>query len=300
MRYDDFKPNMVKKTIGFNENICVGVVPCPVNGTELELNMAVLSGAYGKLSSNRGAKLPAIIWLAGGGWRRCDPNEMVAEVAYLAENGYAVFFPKYRHSGEATFPACIADVQSAIRYIRAHADELGVNPERMGIIGRSAGGHLSALAAMNYKEYEGECMGEDWTVQAAVDLYGPADLVDAFESSLESMNANETVEFGVNKIEDSAVYKLFGCTPEENPELWKEASPTMLVSDKMCPMLIFHGTRDKLVDYEQSVELYEKIEAMGRTDCDFYTCKGYGHGADCFFQPDTRAVILEFFNKHLL
>ena len=88
---------------------------------------------------------PAIVWLCGGGWVTQDFNAHVPELIAYAEAGYFVVSVQYRLEGECRFPAQLNDIKAAIRYLRAHAKQLDIDPERIGMMGESAGGHLASL-----------------------------------------------------------------------------------------------------------------------------------------------------------
>ena len=156
------KPGRARKSINFIDNIVYSRQK-DLEGNEMELKMSImlqngnsemrLASGHDDEADDKTPK-PAILWVPGGGYRGCDKNLMVAEMAFLADAGYVVASMYYRSSAEAHMPSQIIHVKTAIRFLRAHADEYEIDPDRIGIIGRSAGGHLSALAAMNSGLYE--------------------------------------------------------------------------------------------------------------------------------------------------
>ena len=148
------KPGRTRKSINFIDNIVYSRQK-NLDGQEMELKMSImlqngnsemrLASGHDDEADDKTPK-PAILWVPGGGYRGCDKNLMVAEMAFLADAGYVVASMYYRSSAEAHMPSQIIDVKTAIRFLRAHADEYEIDPEHIGIIGRSAGGQLSALA----------------------------------------------------------------------------------------------------------------------------------------------------------
>ena len=242
---------------------------------------------------------PLIVWIPGGGFRGCDKNLMVSEMQFLADSGFAVASIYYRSSAQGHYPDQIIDVKTAIRFLRAHADEYQINPEEVGVIGRSAGGHLAAMAAMNIHDNQ----SQEWSaysssVQACCNLFGPADLVTLLEKDLEEMKNDPNHRW--KTIGDTHGGALVG---ETGPEAWEKlrtASPSQYINEAMCPMIILHGDQDPLVPYSQSENFYNAIAEKGLEDrVDLYCIKNGGHGTREFFQDETKDVILDFFNKYL-
>lgn len=202
---------------------------------------------------------PAVIWVHGGGWRGGErgenPNRM------LAERGFVTVAISYRFSHEAIFPAQIHDVKAAIRFLRAHAERWGIDPERIGIWGHSAGGHLAALAAISgglpALEGNGGNQDESSLVQAAVPMSPPTDfLVDWYAGS----------GFPPNEDGFSAVFELLGGNDLDDPEIWERAalaSPVALATTAAAPMLIVHGTLDDLVPVDQGRKLVTTLLDLG-------------------------------------
>ncbi|MEX2261351.1 MAG: alpha/beta hydrolase [Bryobacteraceae bacterium] len=134
---------------------------------------------YAGTPENRGARLPVVVWVHGGGWRAGSKDK--PRCLSLVREGYAIVAINYRLSGEATFPSQIYDVKAAIRWVRANAKQYGFDPERIAVFGASAGGHLAALAGTSggVKELEGSLGNaeESSRVQAVVDWFGPTDFL---------------------------------------------------------------------------------------------------------------------------
>lgn len=304
-------PGKERQSITFMDNITYAKVSSPLKGCELELKLSIMA-KYGN-SEMRAAtgmtlagarneptnKKPLIIWVPGGGFRGVpgsDKNLMVPEMQFLAEAGYIVASIYYRSSAEAHFPAQIIDVKSAIRFLRSNAAKFSIDPDRIGITGRSAGGHLAACACMNLKGYdEGDNLEYSSDVQCAVDYFGPKDLFESFAAERERIkNPNHRWK----TLEESHEGALIGGTDETKPELTREASPVYWVNEKSSPMLIIHGDSDPLVSYNCSITMHNNMNAAGK-ECDLILLEGAGHGTDEFWQDSTKKIVCEYFDKHL-
>lgn len=201
---------------------------------------------------------PAVIIVHGGGWvagdRRIDVEPLFTP---LANAGFAWFSISYRLATDLTqFGVAINDVQSAIRYVRAHAAEFHVDPDKIALVGESAGGQLAAMAALR--------AGPDSSVRAVVALYTPSDLVTLVKSS--------------NYVPAQIRNAVRG-TPWESLILagLTQLSPIDNVRRDMPPFLFIHGTADSLVPFAQSREMCDRMRKAGAT-CEVYPVEGVGHG----------------------
>lgn len=301
------EPGRARKSINFIDNIVYSRQK-NLDGQEMELKMSImlqngnsemrLASGHDDEADDKTPK-PAILWVPGGGYRGCDKNLMVAEMAFLADAGYVVASMYYRSSAEEHMPSQIIDVKTAIRFLRAHADEYEIDPEHIGIIGRSAGGQLSALAAMNSDGYE----SEEWSeysshVQACCDMFGPVDFVKLIEDDAREMRTNPDCRW--KKPEDTHAGALFGGDMSTLKERAKPYCPPYILTKEMCPILILHGDCDKLVSCDISEAFYDDIVKAGMEDrADLYILHGAGHGTKEFFQQETKEIIRAFFDKNL-
>lgn len=181
---------------------------------------------------------PLVVFIHGGGWRNGDKAGGVSRVVpFVATGNYVGASVGYRLSGEAIWPAQIHDCKAAIRWLRANAGKYGIDPERIGVWGSSAGGHLVNLLGTSgdVKELEGECgsPGASSRVQCVVPFCGPANFL-----------APKRFEGGRSP---SAVDLLLGGTIEDKRDLAKQASPLTYVSRDDPPFLVVHGTDRKSV-----------------------------------------------------
>lgn len=230
--------------------------------------------------------LPVVMWVHGGGWKQGSKNRCPA--TWLVDHGYAVASIDYRLTNEAQWPAQINDCRTAVRWLRTHAEEYGLDGKHISAWGGSAGGHLVALLGTLDPPQDESVSSR---VQAVCDWYGPTDLL--------TMPPN--VLSGKRTLEDLAKSngsKLLGGTVRDRPELAKQASAFYQVSKEDPPFLIMHGDRDPGVPLEQSQRLHQKLKEAG-VDSKLHIVKGAGHGGKAFQSPDVRAMILQFFNQHL-
>lgn len=300
-------PGRTRKSINFIDNI-VYSRKNDLNGIEMELKMSVMlqngnsemKMAAGKDDETEDNKLmPALLWVPGGGYRGTDKNLMTAEMSFLADAGYVVASMYYRSSAEGHFPDQIIDVKTAVRFLRAHAQEYQIDPDRIGIFGRSAGGHLSALAAMNSNEYESQEWAEySSEVQACCDMFGPVDLAGLMEYDEFMMKTH--ADYRWKTVEETHAGALMGGEVSTMKERARQASPTFVISHNMCPILILHGDSDPLVPCRISTEFYKYLVDAGHEEqVECYVIKNGGHGSREFFQEKTRQVMKNFFDKYL-
>lgn len=299
-------PGRARPSINFIDNI-VYSHSHDLAGQPLEIKLSIMlqNGnsemklAAGKDDTQRNIeRKPAILWIPGGGYRGVDKNLMVAEVMYLVEAGFVVASMYYRGSHQAHFPAQLIDVKTAIRFLRANADRYEIDPDRIGVMGRSAGGHLSALAAMNIDGYDSqEWAGVSSNVQAAYDLFGPVDMVAMIDKEAHDV---QQPGYRWDKLEDTHPGALLGGDPNTMRERARESSVEYYISSNMAPILIMHGDADPLVPLAVSERFYQQLCAVGLDDrADLYVLKNGGHGTPEFFQDTTKKIALEFFCNRL-
>jgi alpha-L-fucosidase 2 len=199
---------------------------------------------------------PAVILVHGGGWMSGDKRRDVAVLCGpLNRAGLAWFSINYRLAPKARYPACLEDVDTAIRWVRAHAAAFRVDAGRIALLGESSGAQLVEMAAVQAQP--------DTRVSAVVPFYGPCDLLAEYQDR------------GLTK----AMIALFG-HPQLDPamaDLMRNASPVNFVHPGMPPFLLVHGTGDRIVSYQQSVRFQARLRAAG-VPCDLITIAGGLHG----------------------
>jgi acetyl esterase/lipase len=235
---------------------------------------------------------PVLVWVYGGAWRSGNKDSGLVRLLPFARHGYVCASIEYRLSPEARFPAQIEDAKCAIRFLRHHAATLGIDPERIGVWGPSAGGHLAALlgTAPDVPELEGRggWMGTSSRVQAVCDCFGPSDLQKIAGPPSQIDHAAP----------DAPEALLLGGPIGDLPELAAAASPVHYVTGAAPPFLIMHGDADQTVPWDQSRLLYEALLTAG-TEVTFHTLLGAGHGGPAFEQRSTQQVVMDFFDRHL-
>jgi acetyl esterase/lipase len=247
--------------------------------------------------------VPLIVWIHGGaflfGSKEGFPVEPVP--LHLLLEGYEVASINYRLSPEALFPAQFQDCKAAIRWLRAHADELGIDPNRIGVWGASAGGNLAALVetAGSVRDFDvGENLNYSSRVQAVCDFYGPTDFL--------QMDAHRLPDGQIHNVPDSPESKLVGGPIQDNPDKVRRVNPITYVDRSAPPFLIVHGTLDRLVPFNQSQLLAAALEAVG-APVKFHPVEGGGHG-QCFgadggcalyADREVQPMVTAFFATHL-
>lgn len=234
---------------------------------------------------------PLIVWIHGGGWRAGSKDGGAPGMGTLLGKGFAVACINYRLSTDATFPSQIEDCKAAIRWLKTHAEQYNLDPQRLGVFGSSAGGHLAALVGTSggVDPFEkGENLKVDSRVQAVCDFYGPTDL-EAFV---------KTPGYERHAEANSPEALLLGGTVAEKPEVAQTANPITYVSKDDPPFLIVHGTKDGTVPPGQSELLFESLEEHG-VPVHWHELEGAGHGGPAFADPEVLEMVVSFFEKRL-
>jgi acetyl esterase/lipase len=231
--------------------------------------------------------LPLVVFIHGGGWRAGSKDAGAVLLPLVTSGEYALASVAYRFSDEATWPAQIHDCKAAIRWLRSHAATYGIDPDRIGAAGSSAGGHLVCLlgTTAGVQDLEG-VLGEHDDVESrvtcVVNQFGPTDFVEIDEA---------------NDMAKDLVSKLLGGRPEDVPAVARIASPLTHVTPDDAPVICIHGTADALVPYSQSTKLDEACAKAG-VECLVLTIPDGGHGG--FRNPEIVLRTKQFIDKHLL
>ncbi|HVO15776.1 MAG TPA: alpha/beta hydrolase [Alphaproteobacteria bacterium] len=235
---------------------------------------------------------PLVIWVHGGGW--ADGSKEDPPGLSLLEHGYALATVEYRLTDRAAFPAQIHDVKAAVRFLRANAARFGLDPNRFGAWGESAGGHLVALLGTTsvHGELEGDegVTGVSSRVQAVCDWYGPTDL----------LKINSQMPDGADNYDDpdSPVSLLLGGPAPHNRKKARQANPIKYVTWGTPPFFILHGDADDTVPVEQSKMLVHALKRAG-VDVQFTLVEDGGHSGPAYFTPERLAEVRKFFDRHL-
>jgi len=223
--------------------------------------------------AERAGAVPCVVWIHGGAWlfgtRLTPPDYWPAGYLFQAaiDAGLAVASIDYRHSREASFPAQLHDAKAAIRYLRHFAGELGLDPERFGVWGESAGGHLAALVGLiDDPTFEGVdgVLGQSSAVRTVVDFYGVADVA-TMPSFFDSM-PQEWIDNLREKGDPSAqepIDVLLAASPLPREAARRQVSPITHVSAGAPSFLLVHGEKDGLVPIGQSEQLLASLQEAG-------------------------------------
>lgn len=230
--------------------------------------------------------VPGLIFIHGGGWSGGDKKDYKYYTARFARKGYTVISVGYRFTPEFPFPACVQDVKCAVRWFRANAERLNVDPNRIVAIGGSAGGHLSMMLgySSDVPELEGDSghAGVSSAVAAVVDLYGPTDLTQP------------------DAVNHPTVTRFFKDSYEANPDAYRLASPITHLDPKDPPTLIMHGTIDQICTVTQSDLLAEKLQQLNMPYW-YDRLEGFPHTMDLVpaVNERTQWMIQRFLETHL-
>jgi acetyl esterase/lipase len=269
-------------------------------GTKVRTNLEYVPGGHERqrldlyVPGKADTPPPVIVWIHGGAWMGGSKDGGSPAVP-LVGKGYAVACINYRLSQHAAFPAQIEDCKTAIRWLRANAKTYNLNPDRIGVWGASAGGHLVALLGTSggAGDHEGRGGNTDQSsrVQAVVDFFGPTDFLQMDAHALQGARLKHDPP-------NSPESRLIGGAIQENVEKVGHANPVKYVTIDAPPFLIVHGEQDPLVPCHQSELLYEALKSAKR-DVTFYKIAGAGHGSPEFNSNMMQAAVQAFFDKHL-
>jgi acetyl esterase/lipase len=249
------------------------------DGQHLQLDMARPKTGDGPF--------PAIACIHGGGFRAGTRQGYDSLCIRLAERGYVAVTVSYRLAPTYQFPAAIHDVKAAIRWLRADAKKYRIDPDRIGVTGGSAGGHLAQFLGVtaDVKQFEGEGGNAEQSSRVAcvVNYFGPSDFTKSYGKSVD---AAEVLPLWLGGNLDQVRQKHI------------LASPLSWVTPDAAPTLCIHGTEDKYVAYEQAVWLIDRLKAAG-VEAELLTLEKAGHGFKGKDAERAEAAMLAFFANHL-
>ena len=226
--------------------------------------------------------LPAVVQVHGGGWISGSRVEQgIPLLNHLAANGWIGFNIDYRLSPRATLPDHVVDVKRAISWVRANAAELGVDPERVAITGGSAGGHLTALAALTSDDPSLQPGFEeaDTSVAAAVPFYGVYDMLDDDAVYYEGLRSWLLEQVVIKRRRD------------EDPEAFRAVSPTHRIHPGAPPFLIFHGDQDSLVPVGDARTFARRLAKASKEGVLYVELPGAEHAFDLLPSQRTAHVV---------
>lgn len=268
-----------------------GIVYSTATGQELTLDLLLPQTLEGDTQS----RFPLVVFIQGSAWHFPDTTYEIPQLAGLSREGYVVAAVTHRNIEEGhPAPAFLKDVKTAVRYLRAHAQEYHIDTERVYAFGTSSGGNTALLLGLtgDMEEFRTEEYGDmSDHVDAVIDCFGPTDL-----------NARMKGADGTDKPEAVELFSLF-CGGTLDRELLARMSPITYVTPgtqespgkKYVPFLIAHGDADDLVDFSQSENMVRRLEECG-ADVSFVCVEGAEHEGT-FWSGQIWDIFLSFLNK---
>ena len=249
------------------------------DGQHLQLNMARPKNAKGPL--------PCVVCIHGGGFRAGKRDGYDGLIQNLARNGFAAVTVSYRLAPKYQFPAAVHDTKAAVRWVRANAAKYGIDPDRIGVTGGSAGGHLAQFLGVTpgVAEFEGDGGNPNVSshVKCVVNVYGPSDFTKSYGKSVDA----------------AEVLPLFlGGNLQTALPAHIRSSPLNWVTPNAAPTLCIHGTEDKYVAHEQAVWMIDRLKASG-VEAQLLTLQGAGHGFKGKDAESADQALVVYFKKHL-
>ena len=229
--------------------------------------------------------LPAIVWLCGGAYRVVNKSVWLPELVYYARRGFVVAGVEYRTANEVSYPSPLEDVKAAIRFLKAHAEEFCIDPERIAVMGESAGATLANLAGVlsGTREYDkGDYLEVTSAVQAVVDFYGGTEI---------TWPADDILGFANDYVPPWTFTDFLGYSA--GPEKAKAASAIEHISPNTPPFMIFLGSEDPLGSDKMNLDFCKKLDAFG-VKSEYYLIEGASHGDDAFYQDHIKDLIIKW------
>lgn len=263
-----------------------------LEGNPMLLKMDVIS--YGDDENH-----PCVVFVVGGGFSFAAKERYLYDRYEVAKAGYVVASVQYHVIENGIYSDAVKDIKAAIRYLRAHAEEYGIDTESMALWGESAGGYLVAMVGTTngVQEFEmGENLDQSSEVKAVVDVYGLSDLTKiGADYDEEAANSHFTVASPDGKYIHG---KNSGLTSLDKPEAVARANPINYVDRDDPPFLLFHGTQDKAVSPSQTLLLHTALREAG-VPSTRYVIEGAGHATAEFSDPQDIKIIVDFLDHPL-
>ncbi len=248
-----------------------------INGKSLQIDMYVPQHVV--------KPAPLLVFIHGGAWAHGKRSDYLTYLIPFAQQGYITATVSYRLIDDGIYPACAEDIRDAVQWFFQNGEKYGYDPDRIALVGGSAGGHLSLLGAYGWHpagEKQDSAVTPRHKIKAVVDIYGPFDLTTPYSRT------------------HRLVTRLIGHSYDEKPELYREASP-MQYLDKADPAtLILHGTADNLVPVSQSDTLKARLDKLGIPNV-YCRVPGWPHTMDLGQRVNdySRKQMSSFFEKYL-
>lgn len=279
----------LKDSYGYRVDYHPNVVYANRDGMDLHLQIMIPGGEEPVPQK----PWPLLVFVQGSAWRKQNLYDHLPEQVRMCQRGYALAVVEYRPSETAPFPAQAQDAKTAVRFMRSHAADYHIDPDRIAIWGDSSGGHTALIVGLTgdgAPDADGDT-GVSARVRCIVDWYGPSDI--------EAMNYYPSIFDHAGP--DSSEGLLIGGKNvlENREEAWKTSPMYWLDRDRETPpVLIMHGTKDRYVPYNQSCRLFETLRGMGK-EAEFIRLEEADHGVGGFQCDEALDLVEEFLKKHL-
>ncbi len=228
---------------------------------------------------------PLLVFIHGGSWSHGKRSDYLVYLIALAKKGYMTATVSYRLLNDGFYPACAEDITDAVQWLYKNGENYGYDPDRIALIGGSAGAHLALLAAYEWKKPTPDSASVPLAphrIKAVVDIYGPIDL---------------TTEYARNQ---RLVTRFINHPYSERPDLYQEASPIHYLDKTDPPTMILQGTSDNLVPYSQSDLLKARLDSLGIPNV-YYKVPFWPHAMDVVQRVNdfSQVKMYDFFEKYL-
>jgi len=245
-----------------------------VNGKSLQLDMYIPRDIV--------KPAPLLVFIHGGGWKSGKRQDYLVYLVDFARKGFITATVSYRFVKDSLYPACVGDINDAVQWFYKHAHVYGYDPDRIALIGGSAGGHLSMMAAYGWKNPYIENDTANHRIKAVVDIYGPVDFTTKYART------------------HSLIRNFIGHSYEDAPELYRKASPLQYLDKDDPPTLILHGTSDMLLPISQSDTLNAHLQKLG-VPVVYYRLPLWPHAMDVDQRVNDfcQLKMNEFFDRYL-
>ena len=278
----------LEDTFGYDFHMIPGVVYANRTGEEQQLHVLLPRDR-----DNPDARFPLVVFVQGSAWHRQEVFQHLPHMIRVCQQGFVVALVEYRPSDIAPFPAQMQDAKTAIRFLRMHADQYHIDGSRVALWGDSSGGHTAVMAGITGDRQPDSDLYGDYScqVQCIVDWYGPMDIA--------KMNYVPSVQDHIQP--DSPEGYLIGQKNVlDNPQLVAPTIPMNYLSREVetPPVLIMHGSKDPIVNFEQGCMLYTALKELGK-EVEMYKLEGAYHAFGGFNCEQVVDISVDFIRKHL-
>ena len=262
-----------------------------IGGVPLRLQLLLpysRNKGFDPFAGEQAEKRPCYVFVQGSAWMKQHIYGNVPALSRLARRGYVCAIVEYRHSDIAYFPAQVNDARNAVRFLKKNAAKYGIDPDRMILAGDSSGGHTAVWGGIHHNDESGQNLfpGISGEVAGIVDYYGCTTMMIPDSNPI-------TVD---HCLPDSPEGKVMGGRNLlAHPELAKALSAECNIDEKtkIAPVLILHGTKDRIVNCKCSVILYERLKQTGH-DATLYLLRGADHGGAEFWTDEIIGIVDRF------